>query len=137
MLIFIESTLHDRTTNEKGKVVTGLYNAIPGCYKNVHLEDSSISNVYSNFWKVQQLKETDLTNRRLRNHSKSIYLWLKYYTEQKIKAFTLKPFLTDESLFKVWISLIILYKKYLLISLDSCEKKENSKIPLFTAKNFP
>lgn len=34
-LIFIESVLHARTTNKKGKSVIGIYSAIPGCYKNV------------------------------------------------------------------------------------------------------
>lgn len=31
-------------------------------------EDSRISNIYSNLRKIQQLKETDLTKRGLRNH---------------------------------------------------------------------
>lgn len=34
MLTFIESILHVRTTNEKGKVATSIHNAVPGCYKN-------------------------------------------------------------------------------------------------------
>lgn len=34
MLIFTESILHARTTNEKRKIVTRIHNAIPGGYKN-------------------------------------------------------------------------------------------------------
>lgn len=33
MLIFTESKLHARTA-EKGKVVTGIHDAVSGCYKN-------------------------------------------------------------------------------------------------------
>lgn len=34
MLTFIENRLHDKTTNEKGKVVTDIHNAIPGHQRN-------------------------------------------------------------------------------------------------------
>lgn len=44
MLTFTESVLHARTTSEKGKVVTGIYKAVPGAIK-MQVKDSRISNV--------------------------------------------------------------------------------------------
>lgn len=47
----------------------------------------------------------------------------------------MKTFLIDDRLLELWISLTTPYKKYLLISLDSCEK-----FPLIDrslAENFP
>ena len=44
MIKFNESVLNDRTPSEKGKVVTGIYKAVPGAIK-MQVKDSRISNV--------------------------------------------------------------------------------------------